>query len=148
DAALLLLHVRFGRGADSDDGHAARQLRQPLAELLLVVFTFGLLHLSADLLDALLDVGLLAGAANDGSVFFLDPNHLGLSKLTQLDVFQLDAQILADELTARENGDVAKHGFAAVAAAWRLDGADLQHAAKLVYHQGRQRLAQIGRAHV
>ena len=56
DAALLLLHVGLGGGPDADDGHAAGQLGQPFAELLLVVLALGLVHLRADLLDALLDV--------------------------------------------------------------------------------------------
>src|SRR3546814_4821687 len=44
-------------------------------------------------------------------------------------------------LTAGQNGDVLKHGLAAVAEAGRLDGGDLQPAAQLVDHQGGQRLA-------
>ncbi len=69
DPALGLLHLRLGRAADADDGHAAGQLRQPFAELLLVVLALGLLHLGADLVDALLDVALLAGAVDDACSF-------------------------------------------------------------------------------
>ena len=51
----------FGAGADRDDGHAAGQLGQPLLKLLAVVFAVGGVDLIADLLDAVLDVGRLAG---------------------------------------------------------------------------------------
>ena len=141
DAALLLLHVGLGGRADADDGHAAGQLGQPFAELLLVVLALGLLHLGADLLDPLLDVGFLAGAVDDRRVFLLDAHRLGLAELVERDVLQLEAQVLADELAAGQDGDVAEHGLAAVAEARGLDGADLQNAAQLVDDQGRQRLA-------
>ena len=61
--------------------------------------------------------------------------------MLQLDVLELDAQVLADELAAGEDGDVAQHGLAAVAEARGLDRADVQHAAQLVDHQRRQGLA-------
>ena len=72
DARLLLLHLDLGGGADADHGHAADQLRQPLLQLLAVVVGGGLLDLGADLLDAALDVGLLAGAVDDGGVVLVD----------------------------------------------------------------------------
>src|SRR5262249_9167481 len=115
NAALGLLHLGLGGRADADDGHAAGQLRQPLAELLLVVFALGLGHLGANLLDAPLNVGLLAGAADDRGALLLDAHRLGLAELVQRDVFELDAEVFADELAAGQYGDVAHHGLAAVA---------------------------------
>ena len=47
---LPALHLGFGRRADADHRHAARQLRQPLLELLAIVVAGGLLDLLADLL--------------------------------------------------------------------------------------------------
>ena len=35
-------------------------------------------------------------------------------------------------------GDVLEHGLPPVTEAWRLDAADLERAAQLVHHQGRQ----------
>src|SRR5439155_26487661 len=97
-AALLLLHVGLGRRADANDGHAAGELGQPFAELFLVVFAFGLLHLRPDLLDALLDVGLLAGAVDDRGAFLLREDRFGLAKLFERDILELDAQVFTDEL--------------------------------------------------
>ena len=60
DAVLLLLELDLGGGTDLDDRHAARQLREPLLELLTVVVGVGVVDLGPDLADAALDVGLVA----------------------------------------------------------------------------------------
>jgi hypothetical protein len=52
DAVLVLLHLDLGRSADADDGDAARELGQPLLQLLAVIIGCGLLDLRADLGDA------------------------------------------------------------------------------------------------
>src|SRR3954471_7672126 len=59
-ACLLLLHLRFGGGADLHHRDAAHELGEPLLELLAVVVGGRLLDLRADLLDPGLDVLLLA----------------------------------------------------------------------------------------
>ena len=66
---------------------------------------------------------------------------LGRAQHVERDVLQLDAEVFADDLTAGEDGDVLQHRLAAIAEARRLHGGDLQPAAQLVDHQGRQRLA-------
>ena len=81
DAGLLLLHLALGRGADVDLGHAAGELRQPLFELLAVVVAGGVLDLAADLVDAALDVGALAGAFDDRRVVLVDDDLLGPAEL-------------------------------------------------------------------
>ena len=141
DAGLLLLHFGFGAGADRDDRHAAGELGQPLLELLLVVLALGRFDLVANLLDAVLDVGLLAGALDDRRVVLVDRDLLGPAQLLELEVLELEAQIFADQRAAGEHGDVAEHGLAAIAEAGRLDGADVEHAAELVDDQRRQRFA-------
>ena len=60
---------------------------------------------------------------------------------SSVEVFELQAQVLADHRAAGQHGDVAEHGLAAIAEAGRLDRADVEHAAELVDDQGRQRLA-------
>ena len=122
--------------ATPPDSLASRSL-----ELLLVVLALGLLHLAADLVDPLLDLGLLAGPLDDRRAVLFDLDLLGLAELVELDVLQLEAEVLADERAAGQDGDVAEHRLAAVAEAGGLDGADVQDAAELVDDQGRQRLA-------
>ena len=141
DAILLLLHLDFGRRADVDHRHAARQLRQAFLELLAVVVGGGLVDLLLDLADAPLDVGGLARAFHDGGGFLLDGDALRLAEVGERDVLELDAEILAEHLAAREDGDVFEHGLAAVAEARRLDGADVERAAELVHHEGREGFA-------
>src|SRR5690606_17196074 len=75
DAVLLLLELDLGGRADLDDRHAARELREPLLELLAVPVGVGLLDLALDLRDAPLDVVLAAGALDDGGVVLGD-DHL------------------------------------------------------------------------
>ncbi len=125
DAGFLLLHLGFGRGADIDDGDAAGELGEALLELLAVVVAGGFFDLAADLVDAALDVGLLAGAFDDRGVFLVDRDALGAAEVFEVDVLELDAEVFGDATAAGEDGDVFEHGLAAVAEAGGLDGATL-----------------------
>ncbi len=140
DAGLLLLHLRLGGRADLDDGDAADQLGQTLLELLAVVVRGGVLDLDANLLHPRLDVGLLACPLDDRGVVLVDRDALGAAEVLERDALQLDAEILADGLTAGEDRDVLHHLLATIAEARRLHRADLQGPTQLVDHQGRQRL--------
>ena len=141
DAVLALLDLDFGRAADPDDRNAAGQFRQALLQFLLVVFGGRLLDLGAQLRAATLDIRLLAGAVDDRRVFLLDAHFLGPAEHVERDVLELDAEILADHLTAGQDGEVLKHRFAPVAEAWGLDRRDLEPAAQFVDDERRQRLA-------
>ncbi len=80
DAGLLLLHLGLGRRADVDLGDAAGELGQALLELLAVVVGRRVLDLALDLLDAALDVGLLAGALDDRRGVLVDDDLLGAAR--------------------------------------------------------------------
>src|SRR5208283_3873835 len=140
DTGLLLLHLDLGRGADIDDGDAARELREPLLELLAVVVGGGLVDLAADLLDAALYVGALAAALDDRRVLLVDDDPLGAAEVADLDVLELDAEILREAAAARQDRDVLEHGLAAVAKAGGLDSHDVERPADLVDDQGGERL--------
>src|SRR6202171_1774058 len=141
NAILALLHLDFGRAADADHRAAARKLGQTLLQLLTVVVRGGFLDLCLDLIDPRLDVGLLAGAVDDGGVLLVDHHLLGATEHVERDVLELDAEIFRDRLTAGQNRDVLQHGLAAIAEARRLDGCHLQPAAQTVDDQGGKRLA-------
>src|SRR5262249_62334456 len=113
---FLLLHSSLGRGPAPNPPPAAAQLPQPLLQLLAVVVAGRLLDLGADLLDAALDVGLLAGPIDDGGVVLVDNDALGAAEVVERDVLELDAELLGDHLAAGENGDVLEHRLAAVTA--------------------------------
>src|SRR5436309_3491598 len=79
DAVLLLLELHLGRGADLDDRHATRELRQALLELLAVVVRVGVLDLGPDLVDPALDVGLAAATLDDRRLVLGDDDLAGRS---------------------------------------------------------------------
>src|SRR5262245_42418534 len=98
DAGLLLLHLALGRRADIDLGYAARQLSDSLGEFLLVVITGGLIQFALNRGDAALDVLLLAVAFDNRRVVLVDLDLLGPAQVTELDVFELNAQVFKDRL--------------------------------------------------
>src|SRR5213595_1167609 len=141
NAILALLDLNLGRAADADHRDAARELGQTLLQLLTVVVRGGFLDLRLDLVDPGLDVGLLAGAADDGGVLLIDHDLLGATKHGQRNVLHLDTEIFRDRLARGQDCDILQHGLAAIAKARSLDGRDLQAAAETVHHKGGQRLA-------
>src|SRR5262245_65663202 len=140
-AVLLFLALHFGDSANLDYGDAAGKLGQTLLEFLAIVVGGGVLDLLPDLGDARLDLGLLAGPADDGRVVLGDDHLLGAAKHVESDVLKLDAEIFGDHLASGEHGDVLQHGLAAIAKAWGLDGRNLQPTAKLVDHERGESLA-------
>src|SRR6266436_2176530 len=141
DAILALPHLDFGRAADADHRDAARELGQTLLQLFTVVVRGGFLDLRLDLRDAGFDVGLLAGAVDDGGVLLVDHHLLGATEHGERDVLELDAEIFRDRLAAGQNRDVLQHGLAAIAEARSLDGRDLQATAQTVDDEGGKRFA-------
>src|SRR6516165_2317962 len=141
DPVLLLLDLDLGGAANADHRHAARELGQPLLQLLAVIVGRGLLDLRLDLADASLDVLLFAGAVDNRGLLLLDDDLLGAPEHGGGHVLELDAELFGDELAAGEDRDVLEHGLAAVAEAGGLDGGDLEPAAKFVDDEGGERLA-------
>src|ERR1700753_3531938 len=141
NAILALLHFDLGRAADADHRDAACELGQTLLQLLTVVVRGGFLDLRLDLGDTGFDVGLLAGAVDDGGVVLVDHHLLGAAEHLQGHVFELDAEFLRDRLAAGQDRDVLQHGLAAIAEARSLDGRDLQAATQTVDDQGGERFA-------
>src|ERR1017187_10162877 len=141
DAILALLHLDLGSAADADHRNAAGELGQTFLQLLLVVVRGCFLDLRLDLRHARLDLGLLAGAVDDGGVFLVDHHLLGAAQHVDGDVLELDAEIFRDRLAAGQDRDVLQHGLAAIAEARSLDGRDLQTTAQLVDDQRGECLA-------
>src|SRR6202034_3802982 len=109
-----LLDRALGGAPDADHRAAASRLGEPLLELLAVVVRGGLLDLRLDLIDARLDVLLLAGAVDDRGLLFLDHYLLGAAEHRRCHAFKLDAEVFGNELTAGEDRDILEHGLAAV----------------------------------
>src|SRR6266852_7273042 len=141
NAVFALLHLDLGGAADADHRDAAGELGQTLLQLLTVVVRGGFLDLRLDLVDARLDVGLLAGAVDDGGVLLVDHHLLGATEHGERDVLHLDAEIFRNRLTAGQNREVLQHRLAAIAEARSLDGCDLEAATQTVDDEGGQGLA-------
>src|SRR6266567_1929472 len=141
DPGLLLLHFGLGGCAHIDHRDAARQLREPLLQLLLVIIRRGLLDRRADLADAALDVGLLALAADQGRVLLIHHDTLDVAEIVEPGVLELEAQFFGDHLTRGDRRHVREQVLTPVAEARGLDRAHLQRATQLVDHQRRERLS-------
>src|SRR5258707_11493393 len=140
-AILALLDFDLGRAADADHRDAARELGQTLLQFFTVVVRGGLLDLRLDLVDPRFDVGLLAGAVDDGGVLLVDHHLLGAAEHGDRDVLHLDAEIFRDRLAAGQHCDVLQHGLAAIAEARSLHGSNLEAATQTVDDEGGKRLA-------
>src|SRR5262249_27151930 len=100
DTVLLFLHFDFGGAADLDHRNTAGELGQAFLQLLLVVVRGGFLDLRLDLGNTALDVGLLAGAVDDGGRLLGDLDALGSAEHIEADVLELDAEIFGDHFAA------------------------------------------------
>src|SRR6266566_4133047 len=87
------------------------------------------------------DVGLLAGAVDEGGVVLVDHEALAAPEVLERDVLELHAELFGDHAAAGQDADVFQHRLAAVTEARGLHAHALERAADLVDHQGGQRLA-------
>src|SRR5262249_31940995 len=140
-ASLFLFHLGLGRSADVDDCNAAGEFRQALLQFLAIVIAGRLFNLTTDLGNAALDIGVLASAFDNGGVFLVDSNALGLAHIFNLDVLKFDTEVFADQSAAGEHRDVFQHRLPTIAEARSFDRANLQRAAQFVHDQGRKRFA-------
>src|SRR5207248_484435 len=106
--------------------YTAGQFREALLELLAVVIRGVALDLVLEGFDAALDAFFVAGAFDDRGVVFIDANLLGATELTELDVFELDAEFFEDRGAAGDDGDVFEHRLATIAEPGGLHGAHLE----------------------
>src|SRR5665213_3916063 len=141
DARLLFLHFDFGGGTDFDHGHTAGELGNALLQFFLVIVRGRFLDLSANAVDAALDVRGLAVSVDNGGVLFLHQNLLRFAQIVQRRLLEREADFIGDDRAAREDRDVLQHGLATITEARRLDGGDFDDAADGVDHQRGQRFA-------
>src|SRR5262245_11155678 len=97
---------------------------------------WSLLDLRLDLGDAPLDIGLLAGAADDRGVLLVDHHFFGSPEHIDGHILKLDAEVLGNNGAAREDRNVLKNCLAAIAEAGGLHRRGLEAPAQLVDHEG------------
>jgi hypothetical protein len=106
-----------------------------------IVIGFRLVNLGFDLLHPRLNVGLLAGAVDDGGIVLVDRDAVGTAQHGEGNILELDADILADDRTASEYRNVLEHRLAAVTETWCLHWGRLEPAAQLVHDECGKSLA-------
>src|SRR5581483_9870303 len=92
-------------------------------------------------LDAGLDRIAVTGTVHNRRRILVDDHLACAAELRELRILELEAQLLGDHLTAREDRDVFQDPLAAVAETRSLDSDGLEGAAELVDHDRRERLA-------
>src|SRR5205807_10424300 len=65
----------------------------------------------------------------------------GTAQVSQLNTFELDANLLDDRLATSEYGDIFQHCLAAVAETGRLDCTNVERSSKSVHYEGSQSFA-------
>mmetsp|Transcript_15912 Transcript_15912/g.40425 ORF Transcript_15912/g.40425 Transcript_15912/m.40425 type:complete len:287 (-) Transcript_15912:707-1567(-) len=141
DAQLAVLQLCLGGGTDLDDGNAASELGNALAELLNIVHAVAALELLLDLRHTHRDLLLAAGLRDDGGAGGRDCDLARRAQLLEHRILELHAQVFGDVLRAGHDCNVLQQCLPALAKAGRLDGDDLEVAAQLVDHQRGERLA-------
>ena len=86
-------------------------------------------------------LALSPGAVDDRRVVLVERDALGAAEVADRDVLELEPELLGDDLTAGEHGDVLEHLLAAVAEARRLGGGAVERATELVDDERREGLA-------
>ena len=133
---LALLEFNFSSGTSLDHCNTTGELSQALLELLAVVVGVGVVDLGTDLSYAASNLVCVASTLNDGGLVLGDNNLASLTQHVEFNVLELEADFFSDDLTTGEDGDVLKHGLAAVTEARSLDGYRLEDATDLVDHEG------------
>jgi hypothetical protein len=82
------------------------------------------------------DIGLLAGAADDRGVVPVDHHFFGSPEHIDGHILKLDAEVRGNHGAAREDCNVLKHCLAAITEAGGFHRRGLEATAQLVDHEG------------
>ncbi len=141
DTGLLLLQLGLGGSANLQYSNATGQLGQALLQLLAVEVGVNALKLVLDLVDAVLDGGLVASAVNDQRGVLGDLDGLSGAQHLDLGVGQRHAEVLVDDLCAGNGSDVLQDALTTIAEARSLNSNSGERATQLVQQDGCQSLA-------
>ncbi len=121
NSCLLLLHLALCGRADVDHRNTAGNLRQTLLKLLAIVIGSGLLDRRLELLDASLDLVLVALTIDDRGGLLVDDDTLGATEIGHDGVLELESDFLRDHLAAGKDSDVLEHCLATITESGSLD---------------------------
>src|SRR4029450_12061713 len=137
DAVLALLELHLGGRTDPDDPDTAGQLREALLQLLAVPVRAPRTALAPALADPLGG----APAVDDRRGVLVDGDPARGAQDLEADRVQGQADVLADDLAAGDDGEVGHERLTTVAEVRRLHGDDLERLADRVDDERGQRLA-------
>merc|ERR1712000_442314 len=106
---FLLFQLALSGCADLDNRNSPGQFRESFLKLLFIVVRSSFINLGFNLSNSGLNVGLLAAAADDGSILFFNFNQLCRSELRDIGIFNLQSKFFGNDLSAGENRQVFKH---------------------------------------
>src|SRR5258705_1605831 len=132
DASFFFLHFGLGGSTALDHRHTTNELGESFLQLLAVIVRSRVFDLRSQCLYATFNVRMLTITFDNRSIVFVDGDLLGAAEIFKLDVLQLDTQIFADDLAARQDSNVFEHRLAAIAEAGRLNRGDIQSSTQRV----------------
>lgn len=138
---LLFPDLDFACSSDPDDRHSSRQLRQPLLKLAPVVVARRLVGNDASQLFApLLDSSLLPSTVQEEGVVLRDRHGSGASEVLRLGLLELDVELVIEDGSSGEDGEVSEDRLPVVSEPRSLNGGDEKLPSELVEDAGGESL--------
>lgn len=138
---LLLSDLNLARATNLDNGNTATELGQSLLELSPVVVRSGrVVDQSSDLLASRLDEVLVTLAVEDDSVLLGNGNGAGGTEHVGGGLLKLDVELVSEDGTAGEDGNITEDRLSVVTKAGGLDSGDGELTSELVEDDGSESL--------
>lgn len=138
---LLLSDLNLARATNLDNGNTAAEFGQSLLELGPVVVGSGrVVDQSSDLLASRLDEVLVTLAVEDDGVLLGNGNGAGGTEHVGGGLLKLDVELVSEDSTAGEDGNITEDRLSVVTKAGGLDGGDGELTSELVEDDGSESL--------
>lgn len=138
---LLLSDLNLARATNLDNGNTATELGQSLLELSPVVVRSGrVVDQSSDLLASRLDEVLVTLAVEDDGVLLGNGNGAGGTEHVGGGLLKLDVELVSEDGTAGEDGNITEDRLSVVTKAGGLDSGDGELTSELVEDDGSESL--------
>ena len=140
DEIFAFLHFRFGVGTNTNLSNSTSQLCQSFLKFFAIVLAICFRDFLSNHRHTTVNISLLTSPLNDSRVLGINTNFFSYTKISELDTFELDAQVLENSLRIGQDGNIFQHRLAAVSVTWSLDRTDLQNPSHLINNESGQRL--------
>ncbi|EEQ36496.1 heat shock protein 60, mitochondrial precursor [Clavispora lusitaniae ATCC 42720] len=141
-SVLLFSNLNLRGTTNLNHSNTSRQLGQSLSQLLLFVFGGGnVLHGSSNSLTSALNVVLASFAVQDNSVLLGDGDGASGTQKVNSGVFWFDVQLLGEDGTTGEDGNITQSVLSVVTETWSLDSTNLNLTTQFVQDTSSKSLA-------